>query len=259
MKKPLALLALLSVSFLLKGQSGQAFVEDFITHSQAAYPELKTFQATVTMNMMGMQMPAKQVQDFRSGSIRMEIEMFGQKMVQVYDGNEGWLKMGSQPAAPMDAQMLLQMKAQQRQSRPDTWSKFVNRSSTYLGPDNSHGFSGHKIRVTVDDTFRKEYWGNPEMAKYAVDEVILFVEEGTYRVRRVEFSMSGDDKNLRATIVMNDWHVVDTYPFPHKLSMEMSMTSQAGGGSGTVPAVEIQYSDVLVNHTLPSGAFSKPE
>lgn len=242
----------------LFAQSGQAFIDEYVRQNMAHYNTLKSFQGDMTMNMMGMQVPAHQIQEF-DGGMRIEIEMYGAKMIQVYDGENGWLKMGPQPAIPMPEDQLRQMRAQRAQSRPDNWVAFINDETKYLGTDNSHGFSAHKLQVSLSEEYVKEYLGNPALEGYSLKTVTLFVEDGTYYTRGVEFELFTDTDKLHSSIFLHDWKVVDGIPFPHKMEIKMQLLGNSSAGTGTIPPVEVVYSNVQFNAPIPAGSFSKPE
>ncbi|TAL70865.1 MAG: outer membrane lipoprotein-sorting protein [Bacteroidetes bacterium] len=129
-----------------------------------AYTKILNWKMTGTTSMMGQSIAF--IQFFKKPNMfRSEQDMMGQKIIQTFDGQKGWMinpMTGSNDAQPMDSATIEQMKRMN-----DIFEGPVNNYKEkgikidLLGKDDVNGVSCYKMKI-VNNTNESTLWVNNE-------------------------------------------------------------------------------------------------
>lgn len=120
----------------------------FKTIGQEKLAAVKTYSVKATVNQMGMDVPMEMK---RPNKFRMEIEMQGQKMIQVFDGAKGWF---IAPWISPEPQKLEGEQLQQALNQADIDGELYNytlkgHKAELIGKEQQDGKEVYNIKLTT--------------------------------------------------------------------------------------------------------------
>ncbi len=191
-----------------------------------------SFQITAKISQMGMELPMI-MKIKKPNKFRMEMEMQGQKMIQAYDGEKGWM---IAPWVSPDPQDLSGAQLKDAIDQADMEGELYNykkkgHSIEFVGKVNLDGKPAYKLKLTTKDGNLKTY----------------FIDADTYLITKVKATVKANGQSVDITQNMSDYKTVDG------VTMAMKIESQSPMGKAV-----ITMEDVKLNVDLDDAIFKKP-
>ncbi len=191
-----------------------------------------SFQITAKISQMGMELPMI-MKIKKPNKFRMEMEMQGQKMIQAYDGEKGWM---IAPWISPDPQDLSGAQLKDAIDQADMEGELYNykkkgHSIEFIGKVNLDGKPAYKLKLTTKDGNLKTY----------------FIDADTYLITKVKATVKANGQSVDITQNMLDYKTVDG------VTMAMKIESQSPMGKAV-----ITMEDVKLNVDFDDAIFKKP-
>ncbi len=191
-----------------------------------------SFQITAKISQMGMELPMI-MKIKKPNKFRMEMEMQGQKMIQAYDGEKGWM---IAPWVSPDPQDLSGTQLKDAIDQADMEGELYNykkkgHSIEFIGKVNLDGKPAYKLKLTTKDGNLKTY----------------FIDADTYLITKVKATVKANGQSVDITQNMMDYKTVDG------VTMAMKIESQSPMGKAVVT-----MEDVKLNVDFDDAIFKKP-
>ena len=194
--------------------------------------ETNTYVIKASINQMGMQIPMTMKMK-RPNKFRMEMEMQGQKMIQVYDGEKGWVVapwISSEPQALEGAQL------QQAMDQADIDGELYNykekgHSADLIGKVNFNDNETYRIKLTTKDGIVKNY----------------YLDAGSYLVSGVKSKVNAQGQEVEIEQTMSDYKETDGVMIARKIESKTPMGTAA-----------IVIEEVSFGKDLDESEFKKP-
>jgi hypothetical protein len=227
-----------TIVMALSGLNAQNLDEIIKNHFEAVGQENTVKAQTMTVTgkilQMGMELPVT-MQYKKPMNFRMEVEIQGMKMVQAYDGQNGWMIMpwtGNLEPQDMGPDELKSLK-----QRGDFNGDFYNWQEkgytvTYEGKEDMEGTPAYKIKVVRPDG----------------DEALYFIDQDSYMILKVDSKNLVQGAEVASTVIMGNYKMVDG--IATAFSMEMRTNGQ--------PAGQILLDSVKLDLPIEDAVFSKP-
>ncbi len=216
-------LALFLVAFLSSAHA-QSVEEILKKHYEAAgytnLADVNSYYIKAKVSQMGMDLPME-MKIKKPNKFRMEIEMQGQKMVQAYDGEKGWLVA---PWLSPDPQELSGDQLKQAIQQTDLEGELYNykqkgHSIEFTGKVNLDGKETYKLKLTNKDGSVKSY----------------FIDAGTNLVVQVKAKIEAAGQTIDVNQKMLDYKKIDGVNIATKIESESPM------GTATVVMEEVKF------------------
>lgn len=174
MKKSISTLLIIlfvALASLIQAQSLETILEKhFKAVGQDKLVAAQTYFLKAKINQMGMELPME-MKIKNPDKFRLEMEMQGQKMIQAYDGEKGWM---IAPWLSPDPQDLAGDQLKQAIEQTDMEGELYNYSEKghlvdFVGKVNLDGKEAYRIKLTAKDGNIKNYFINTET--YLITEV----------------------------------------------------------------------------------------
>jgi len=191
-----------------------------------------SFHMIAKISQMGMELPmSMKIQ--KPNLFRMEMEMQGQKMVQAFDGEKGWM---IAPWVSPDATDLEGDQLKQAMEQTDIEGELYNyekkgHTVDFIGKVNADGKEAYKLKLTTKDGTVKNY----------------FIDAGTYLVLKVKAKVSSAGQSVDVEQRMLDYKTVNG------VTMAMKIESDSPMGNAVVLIEEF-----ILNEKFDKSIFSKP-
>ena len=238
MKKINLLIATLLISFLTVNAQDLTMDEVLKNHYEVMnYAKLKdissVFMTGQSVNQ-GMETPFTVI-TVRPDKYRLEVEIQGQKMIQVYNSGKGWYVApwtGSLDAQDLPPEQVKPMKRQAEIEDPIYNYKEKGHSVEFLGKDDLDGTDVYKIRLTYDDGDASTY----------------FIDAENFVVLKQESITNMRGQEIKNDILFSDFKPINDMIMP--FSFQMMMNGQVGQ---TINIETVEY-DTEVDMNI----FEKP-
>jgi len=149
----------------------------------------------------------------RPDKYRLEVEIQGQKMLQVYNSGSGWFVApwtGSLDAQDLPADQLKSMKRQADIEGPLYNYAEKGHTAEFLGKDDMEGTEVYKIKLTYNDG----------------DEGTYFIDAENFVVLKEESMINMRGQEIKNEIYFSDFKPIEDMIMP--FSFEMKMNGQTG-------------------------------
>lgn len=237
MKKLFSFLTILilSASVNLIAQDPDEILENYFeVIGQEKMLEFETFIYKGKIIQMGMELPMTMYQK-RPAKARMEAEIQGAKIIQVYDGENGWSIIpmtGSMEPQDMGEDETKSMK-QMADIDGDLYNwKKKGFDLTLIGEDDMEGTAVYKIKLVKPDG----------------DEYIYYIDAENYVVLRVDSKIMMQGVQLEASSTFSNFKPVSGIVLPYSVEQEMN---------GQV-VMQIVFDSVELDAEIPDSMFEKP-
>ncbi len=192
----------------------------------------KSFQIKAKINQMGMELPME-MKIKKPNKFRIEMEMQGQKMVQAYDGEKGWMIAPWVSPDPQDMSGDQLKDALDQADMEGELYHYKEKGHTieFVGKVNLDGKPAYKLKLTTKDGNKKTY----------------FIDADTYLVTKVKAKISANGQTVDVTQNMSDFKTFDG------ITMAMKLESVSPMGKA-----EIVMEDVKLNVDIDDAIFKKP-
>jgi outer membrane lipoprotein-sorting protein len=234
MKRILILTSLMLIAFIsMHAQSLDKVLEKhFEVVGQEKLAALQSFVLNAKISQMGMEMPMVMKMK-KPNKFRMEIDMQGQKMIQAFDGEKGWM---IAPWISSDPQDLAGDELKMAMDQADMEGELYNyekkgHSAELIGKVNSDGTEAYRIKLTTKDGTVKNY----------------FIDAKTYLVLKTKATISAMGQSVDVETKMMDYKEIDG------IKMAMKMESSTPMGIHTVIVEEVK-----LNEKIDDSIFARP-
>ncbi len=184
--------------------------------------DAKSFSIKGKVSQMGMEMPMEMKVN-KSGEFLVTIEMQGQKMIQAFDGEKGWMIAPWMSADPMDltGDQLEQAKGQANLEGELYDYQKKGSTAEFKGKVNLDGKDSYRIRLTTSDGNEKDY----------------FIDANSYYITKVKTTISAQGQTVDIEQIMSDNKTIDGVTMPMKIESKSPM------GSTVIITDEIKFNE----------------
>lgn len=156
--------------------------------------EMKTYEIEATVSQMGMEIPME-IKMKRPNKFRMEMEVQGQKMVQAYNGEIGWMIV---PGAGSQPQDLSGPQLEQAMEQADIDGELYNYekkgyTAELLGKEFLGDDEVFNIKLAGDDGVEKNY----------------YIGTDDYLVKKVISKVNSQGQEITVEQIMSDYENID--------------------------------------------------
>lgn len=214
MKRTFILTALMLFAFI--GSHAQSLDDVLKKHYAATGQEklaaVKTFYVKAKISMMGMDMPMT-IQMKKPDKFRIEMEAMGQKIIQAYDGEAGWMQ---NPMAGAGTTDLAGPELKQAMSQADLEGELYNyekkgHSAELLGKVNADGKEAYKIKLTNADGTVKDY----------------FIDAGTYLINKIKVTIESMGQTVDVETKVSEYKDINGIKMGSKMEISTPMGNQS--------------------------------
>lgn len=214
MKRTFILTALMLFAFI--GSHAQSLDDVLKKHYAATGQEklaaVKTFYVKAKISMMGMDMPMT-IQMKKPDKFRIEMEAMGQKIIQAYDGENGWMQ---NPMAGAGTTDLKGPELKQAMSQADLEGELYNyekkgHSAELLGKVNADGKEAYKIKLTNADGTVKDY----------------FIDAGTYLINKIKVTIESMGQTVDVETKVSEYKDINGIKMGSKMEISTPMGNQS--------------------------------
>jgi outer membrane lipoprotein-sorting protein len=194
--------------------------------------EKESYSIKATVRQMGMEIPMIMITK-RPNKFRMEMEMMGQKMVQTYDGEKGWVLA---PWISSEPQELSGPELSQAMDQANIDGELYNYSekgttAELIGKVNMEGTPVFNIRLTDKEGSVKNY----------------FIDAETYLIRKVKAKSNTQGQEVEVEQILEEYKNIDGVMMPVKIESKTPMGS-----------AEIVFNEIKFNEKFDDSVFTKP-
>lgn len=214
MKRTFILTALMLFAFI--GSHAQSLDDVLKKHYAATGQEklaaVKTFYVKAKISVMGMDMPMT-IQMKKPDKFRIEMEAMGQKIIQAYDGENGWMQ---NPMAGAGTTDLKGPELKQAMSQADLEGELYNyekkgHSAELLGKVNADGKEAYKIKLTNADGTVKDY----------------FIDAGTYLINKIKVTIESMGQTVDVETKVSEYKDINGIKMGSKMEISTPMGNQS--------------------------------
>ena len=237
MKKTIltSLVILIAAVFTLSNAQSldDVLAKHFKATGQAKLAKIEAFHIKVKVSQMGMDIPMEmKLKD--PGKFRLEMDIQGQKMIQAFDGDKGWMIM---PMVSSEIQDLAGDQLKQAQSQADLEGELYNykekgSKAELIGKVREDDKAVYRIKLTRED-------GN--VSNY-------FIDAETYLAVKVKSKINAMGQTVDVEQRMSDYKDFDG------IKMAMKMESDSPMGTAT-----ILLEEVILDAKIDDSVFARPE
>ena len=234
MKRTFILTALMLVAFI--GTQAQTLEKVLEKHYKATGHEkmadIKTYAIKAKMSMMGMDMPMDMIIK-TPDKFKIEMEMMGQKTVQAYDGEKGWMinpMMGS-GVLDLEGDQLDQAMEQADMEGELYDYKKKGHSAELIGKVNADGVEAYRIKFTNKNGDVKNY----------------FIDANTYLITKVKAKVEAQGQTMDIESKMVEYQEIDGIQMPKKIEVVLPMGTQT-----------IIMEEIKLNEKIDDSVFARP-
>jgi hypothetical protein len=193
---------------------------------------VQSFYVKAKVSQMGMEMPME-MKIKKPEMFIMTVDMQGQKMIQAFDGQKGWMVA---PWVSPDPQELAGEQLNQAKSQVDMNGELYNYdkkgSTAELGSKvNVDGIDAYRIKLTTKDGNVKDY----------------FIDANTYYITKVKTKVSAQGQTVDVEQIMSDYKTIDGITMPMKIESKSPMGSAI-----------ILMEDIKFNEKFDDAIFKQP-
>lgn len=193
----------------------------------------KSYHVKAKISQMGMELPMD-MKVKKPDMFRMEMEMQGQKMIQAFNGEKGWMIAPWVSPEPMDLEGDDLKQAMEQADLEGELYNYEKKGSTidFIGKVNSDGKEAFKLKVTAKDGNSKDY----------------FIDAGSYLITKVKAKVTTMGQTGDVEQRLLDYKTVNG------VTMAMKIESESPMGSA-----EIIVEEFVLNENFDDSIFNKPE
>ncbi len=228
----LAILIIASMNFVQAQSLDNVLKKHFKAVGQDKLVSAKTYYMKAKLSQMGQELPMEMKMK-RPNKFRVEMEMMGQKMIQAYDGEKGWM---IAPWLSPDPQALEGDQLKQAMQQADFEGELYNyeqkgSSVDFVGKVNADGKEAYKIKLTSKDGNVKDY----------------FIDAGTNLILKVKAKISANGQEIEVEQLFSDYKDFDGIKMATKLVSKTPMGD-----------VSITMEEFKINEDFDDSIFAQP-
>jgi outer membrane lipoprotein-sorting protein len=236
MKKTILTLAVFlfvsSVSFIQAQNVKEILDKHFKAIGQDKLAKVETYSIKAKVTQMGMELPMIMKMK-KPNKFRMEMDMAGQKMIQVYDGQKGWVVA---PWISSEPQELTGAELEQAMAQADIDGELYNYEKKghqveLVGKEDIDGTDMYNLKVTNKNGSVKNY----------------YIDAEKYLIKQVKASAVSMGQEVNVTQKMVEYKDFDGIKIATKIISETPMGN-----------AEIVMEEVELDTDIDDSIFSKP-
>ncbi len=236
MKKSILTILVIVFAVLTNLSHAQTLDEILAKHFEAKGQETlvaaKTISVKAKVSQMGMDIPLE-MKIKKPNKFLITFEMQGQKIMQAFDGEKGWIlspMTGTEPQELAGDQLI---QAQQQADLEGELYSYKEKGSTavFSGKVNLDGKDAFRIKLTTKDGNSKDY----------------FIDADTYNILKVKASVNAQGQTFEVEQIMDDYKSFSGALLPAKMISKTPMGN-----------AEIIFEDISFNIDLDESIFEKP-
>ena len=191
-----------------------------------------TYTVQASIQQMGMEIPMT-MKLKRPNKFRMEMEVQGEKMIQAYDGKNGWM---IAPWVSTEPQALIGAELEQTIDQANFDGELYNYKekgveASLVGKVNVEGTPMYNIKITDKNGTVKNY----------------FIDAEDYLIKKVKARMSAQGQEVEVEQSMSEYKEVEGVKMPTKIESKNPM--------GTAV---VKFNDITFNESIDDSIFEKP-
>jgi outer membrane lipoprotein-sorting protein len=237
MKKSILTVFVILFSMFLNIAQAQSLEDILAKHFKAkGQDELvasKTILVKAKVSQMGMEMPLE-MKIKKPDKFYITIDMQGQKIIQAFDGEHGWMLSPMTGTEPMDMTGDQLIQARQQADLEGELYNYKKKESTadLLGKVNLDGKDAYRIKLTTNDGNSKDY----------------FIDADNYNIVKVKATVSSQGQTYEVEQTMNEYKSFNGILMPTKMSSKTPVGN-----------IEVIFEDVKFNANIEDSIFEKPQ
>ncbi len=222
--------------FVFNGTRAQSLENVLSKHFEVIGQEkliaAQTYTVKATVKQMGMEIPMN-MKMMRPNKFRMETEMQGQKMVQAFNGKEGWMIAPWISPEPQDLEGAQLEQAMEQANIDGELYNYAQKGSTasLLGKVNMEGSPVFNIKLTDKAGNVKNY----------------FIDAETYLIRQVKAKVSAQGQEIEIEQNMSDYKKIDGIMIATNIESKTPMG-----------VANIIFNDIKFGEDMDASIFNKP-
>lgn len=234
MKRTFILTALMLFAFI--GTQAQTLDQVLEKHYKATgqekIAEVKTFYVKAKMSMMGMEMPMT-IQMKKPDKFKIEMDVMGQKILQGFDGESGWMKNPMVGAGVTD---LKGADLKQAMNQADLEGELYNyakkgHSAELIGKVNLDGNEAYRVKLTNADESVKDY----------------YIDGNTYLITKVKAKVETMGQTIDIETKILDYKDIDGVKIGSKMEVSSPMGTQT-----------MVMEEIKLNENMDDSIFARP-
>ena len=210
----------------------EVLTKHFKAVGQEKLVDVKTFVIQAKVSQMGMELPME-MKIKRPGKFRLDMDMQGQKMVQAFDGEDGWM---IAPWVSPEPQDLAGDQLSQAESQADMEGELYN----YKAKGHTVDFIG---KVKMDD---KEVY-HIKLASEDGNVRNYFINAETYLISKVKAKVSAIGQTVEVEQRMMDYKEID--------GIKIAMKIESDSPMGTAMVI---MEKININIEIEDSVFKRP-
>lgn len=236
MKKSLITVVAIIIIALVNVAQAQSLSEVLDKHFKAVGQEkmmaANSFYVKAKVSQMGMEMPME-MKIKKPDMFLVTIDMQGQKMIQAFDGQKGWMIAPWVSADPQELAGDQLAQAKQQSNMEGELYNYEKKGSTaeLMGKVNVEGKEAYRIKLNSSDGNSKDY----------------FIDANTYLISKVKAKVSAQGQTVDVEQIMGDYKTIDG------ITMAMKIESKSPMGTAL-----IIMEDVKINENFDDAIFKQP-
>ncbi len=224
-KSVIAIVAVIVIAFANVAQAqsvNEVLEKHFKTIGQEKLVAVQSFFIKAKVSQMGMELPME-MRIKKPDMFIINIEIQGQKMVQAYDGQKGWMIV---PMMSPDPQELAGAQLDQVKEQANMDGELYNyekKGSTaeMAGKVNVDGKEMFRIKLTDKEGNAKDY----------------FIDANTYLISKVKAKVSAQGQTVDIEQIMSDYKTIDG------ITMAMKVESKSPMGTAIITMDEVKFNE----------------
>ena len=224
-KSVIAVVAVIVIAFANVAQAqsvNEVLEKHFKTIGQEKLVAVQSFFIKAKVSQMGMELPME-MRIKKPDMFIINIEIQGQKMVQAYDGQKGWMIV---PMMSPDPQELAGTQLDQVKEQANMDGELYNyekKGSTaeMAGKVNVDGKEMFRIKLTDKEGNAKDY----------------FIDANTYLISKVKAKVSAQGQTVDIEQIMSDYKTIDG------ITMAMKVESKSPMGTAIITMDEVKFNE----------------
>ncbi len=221
-----------SVSILQAQNLKEILDKHFKAIGQDKLAKVETYSVKAKVSQMGMDIPMEMKMK-KPNKFRMEMDMMGQKMIQVYDGKKGWVVA---PWISSEPQELTGPELDQAMSQADIDGELYNYEK-----------KGHKVELIGKENIDGTEMYNLKLTDKNGNEKNYYIDADKYLISQVKATAVSMGQEVNVTQKMEEYKDFDGIKIATKIISKTPMGD-----------AEIVMEDVKFNPAIEDSIFEKP-
>lgn len=236
MKKSIFTILAIITSVLFNIAQAQSLDDILDKHFKAVAQDkliaAKTIKVKAKVSQMGMDMPLE-MNIKKPNKFLVAVDMQGQKMIQAFDGEKGWMIAPWVSTDPQDLAGDQLIQAQQQADLEGELYNYKQKGSTaeFAGKVNVDGKDAYRIILNTKDGNSKDY----------------FIDADSYYITKVKAKIDAQGQTMEVEQTLSDFKAFNGITMPTKISSKTPM--------GTAV---ILFEDVKFNENMDDTIFNRP-